>query len=343
MAALDRTRLVHRTLNHFLKRDGIKRLGRVLAMIIPLAFTASVASAQDYPSKPIKLIVPWPPGGGADVVARQLVDKLGQRLGHPIIVLNAPGATATVGTRDAAQADPDGYTLLLASSEHAINQAYFKNLPYDGIRDFKAIAGVAVQPIVLSIGKNLNISTFKELLQASQANPRKITYANWGKGSLGQLGMELIREKTGLELLQVPYRGSLAALTDVLGGTVDTYMGSFTLAGPQYKAGQLKFLVTPSAKRFAGYPEVPTFQDLGFPSIVMGQWYGLLAPAQTPQPIVDRLAKETLSVVQSDGFKKFMPAAGLDEFPTNVSFDSFLRSEVERWTKIVKDAGITPD
>lgn len=313
----------------------------IIATMVSLGACSALANEREYPTKSIRIIVPWAAGGGTDVIARKFASMLGKRLGQTIVVENVPGATATIGTRQAAAAEADGYTLLVTSSEHAINQGYFKRLPYDGIRDFKAVSGLALQPLVLSTGANSKFETLEQLMKLAKEQPGKITYANWGNGSLGQLGLELIKKRTGLDLLQVPYRGVAPALTDTITGQVDTLMGSFTLAGPQAKGGKLRLLATPSPKRFGPYPDVPTFKELGFDVDSFAQWYGVFLPARTPASISNKLSSEIQKVVESNEYRQWMPTIGMVEFSAPGSFDEFVRSEAERWTKIITDAHIS--
>jgi tripartite-type tricarboxylate transporter receptor subunit TctC len=312
-------------------------------LMIGLA-VSSPALGNEYPSEPIRLVVPWPAGGGADTLARKLADRLAQRLKQPIIINNMPGATGTIGTRFAATAAPDGYTLLLASSEHAINQGYFKKLNYDGIRDFVAVGGVATQPFVVLAGAGSKIATFNELVAQSKAMPGKLTYASWGKGSLAHLGMELVKLQTGMDLLHIPYKGSAPAMTDVVAGHVDSLMISFSTAGSQYKSGLVKLLAAASPKRFAPYSEVPTLVELGHPDVTISQWYGILARAGTPRPIVDRLAAEIAATIEAPDMAEWMLPMGLMAFPVNSDqFSAFLQAEVTKWAKTMRDANIAPE
>ncbi|MGD9812489.1 MAG: Bug family tripartite tricarboxylate transporter substrate binding protein, partial [Sphingobium sp.] len=297
-----------------------------------------------YPSATIQLLVPWPAGGGTDTLGRKLAERLSQRLKQTVIVQNMGGATATIGTRFVANSAPDGYTLLLASSEHAINQGYFKKLSYDGVRDFVAVAGIATQPFVILAGTSTKIETFKDLVEQSKANPGKLTYASWGKGSLAHLGMELVKANTGADLLHVPYKGSAPAITDIVGGFVHALMISFSTAGPQYKSGKVKLLAAASAQRFAPYSEVPSLVELGYPNVSINQWYGILARAGTPEPIVKRLATEISAAVQEPEMAQWMLQMGMLPFPVDpTQFDTFMRSEVAKWAKIMNDAKIAAE
>jgi tripartite-type tricarboxylate transporter receptor subunit TctC len=330
--------------------SALLRMTRAVALWMGAVLVAtglmpsSPALAQWQPAETIRLVVPWPAGGGADTLARKLAEKLGQRLKQTSIIQNMAGATGTIGTRYVAGSAPDGYTLLLASSEHAINQTYFKKLPYDGIRDFVAIGGVASQPFVVLAGAGSNIATFKDLVAKSKADPGKLTYASWGVGSLAHLGMELVKANTGADLRHIPYKGSAPAITDVIAGFVDTLMISFSSAGPHYKSGKVKLLAAASSKRFAPYPEVPTLVELGYPDVSISQWYGILARAGTPQPIVDRYASEISAVIQEPDMAQWMLPMGLLAFPMSPdAFSKYLQSEVTKWAKIMHERNIASE
>jgi tripartite-type tricarboxylate transporter receptor subunit TctC len=305
---------------------------------------SSPALGQQYPSETIRLVVPWTAGGGTDTLARKLAEKLSQRLKQTIIIQNMPGATGTIGTRFVANSAPDGYTLLLASSEHAINQGYFKNLSYDGVRDFVTISGVATQPFVVLAGAKSEITTFKNLVEKSKATPGKLTYASWGNGSLAHLGMELVKVQTGADLLHVPYKGSAQAITDVVAGFVDSLMISFSTAGPHYKSGKVRLLAAASSKRFPPYAEVPTLGELGYPNVAINQWYGVLARAGTPQPIVNRLGIEIAATIKDPDMTEWMLKMGMIPFEVDSEqFSTYLRSEVAKWAKIIRDRNIAPE
>lgn len=313
-----------------------------VSLVGSLSVSASVAVAQDYPSKPVRIVVPWPAGGGADTVARLVADKLAIRLGQPFVIQNTGGATGTIGTQAAAAAEPNGYTLLFVSAEHTINQNYFKKLPYDGARDFVAVGGVATQPFVVLAGAKSKIESLNDLLQRAKAAPGKLTFATWGVGSLSHLGMEFAKARTGADLLHVPYKGSAPAIADVIGGFVDTMMVSFTLAAPQAHDGNIKLLAATTPKRNPEFPGVPTFSELGFPAIQVAQWYAILAPAGTPKAIVDKLSTEIKAIVTSSDVETWMKPVGIEPFPADSSqLGKFVNGEIERWKAVMKEAKIS--
>jgi len=249
-----------------------------------------------------------------------------------------------IGTEAAARATPDGYTLFFASSEHALNQGYYRNLRYDGLRDFTPIAGVATQPFTILTGTQSNVSTLQDLISKSKSNPGKFTYASWGNGSLAHVGMELFKAQTGADLLHVPYQGAAPALIGVIGGQVDALMISFTSAGRHYNAGKVKILAVSAPKRSGVHPDVPTFAELGFPDVSVAQWFGVLAPAGVPPQVLDRLATEIVAVVQSREMTQWMPSMDLEPFPVApAAFRAFVESEVTRWTKVMRDAKIASE
>lgn len=313
-------------------------------LFVVLIGPTSPASAEAYPTRPIQMVVAWPAGGATDTVARKLADELSKRLGHPIIIQNRPGATGVIGTETVARANPDGYTLFFASSEHALNQAFFKKLPYDGIHDFIPIAGVAMQPFVLIAGSNTKFSTLQDLIAMANAAPGKYTFASWGRGSLPHLGMELLKEKSGVDLLHVPFKGAAPALQDVVGGFVDILFISLTTVAPHFKDGKVKVLALSAAKRFSAYPDVPTFTQLGYPNVSVSQWFGVLAPKGTPQPIADKLSKEIAEIMQSGDMAKWSTSMDLVPMPMNsAKFGEFVQSESARWTNVMRENKIVSE
>ncbi|WP_297728728.1 tripartite tricarboxylate transporter substrate binding protein [Limnohabitans sp. Rim8] len=301
-----------------------------------------IAQPADFPNRPLRLVVPYPPGGSADLVGRMVAEKMSQSLKQSVVVDNKGGASGAIGSDFVSRAAPDGYTLLVAISDtHAINPAVMPQLPYDPQKDFVPVALMATQPMVLAVGRNMPARSLSEFVAIAKQKPRNITYASNGKGGLQHLAMELFSLSAGIETLHVPYKGAAPALSDVIGGQVDALFISLQGAGGNIGSGNLRPLAMASDKRLGVAPEVPTFTESGFAQFTVTQWYGLMAPKGTPAPLVDLLNRHARAALASPDIADKLksvgtePAAGSPE-----QFRAFLAGEIKQWAGVAKSVGV---
>jgi tripartite-type tricarboxylate transporter receptor subunit TctC len=316
---------------------------RLLWLVACLVLAAAPVSAQTYPDHAIKLIVPQPPGGGFDTVARILADRLAPLLGQPLVVENRPGAGTLVGTEAAARAPADGYTLLLgALSNIALNPGLYPRLNYDPLKDFVPIGLAVTWSYTLIARKDLPHKDLKELIAFARANPEKITYASAGRGSGQHIALAVTAELAGVKLTHVPYRGAQAAYQDILGERVDLFFDISSTARPQVDAGAVRALAVSSRERQPMHADVPTVAETGVAPLDMESWFGLFAPAATPAAVVERLRAEFAKVVANPEVAElFAKTGGRTLRLTPADTDALIHRDVERWTKLIKDAGIT--
>jgi tripartite-type tricarboxylate transporter receptor subunit TctC len=302
------------------------------------------AQAQDYPTRPVKVVVPFSPGGAVDGPMRLLAQELSKRMGQQVVVENKPGAGATIGTEVVARAAPDGYTLLLASQTNAISASLYKNLTYDPIEDFAPISLIGREPGVLVVNPSLPVKTFQEFVAYVKARPGQVDYASSGNGSGQHLFAALLASMTGLKMNHIPYRGSGQATTDLLGGQVAVSIpGTAGMVG-HIKAGKLRPLAVTGARRSPQLPDVPTLQESGVPGYEAYVWMGLLAPKGTPAPIIDRLHREVMQALATSEVKAYMATAGIEIVgSTPAEFGTFFRTEKELWAKVVRETGAKVD
>ena len=309
-----------------------------------LAAVAVSALAQDWPSKPIRMIVPYPPGGGTDIVARIVNEKLSPELGQPIVIDNKGGAGGSVGTEIAAHSPADGYTVLLTLSSHTINPKLFPKLGYDVERDFASVSLAAVIPQILVANPSLPVSNVAELVAYLKANPGKVNYASVGIGSPGHIAGELFKLRTGTQMTHVPYKGGGPAVTDTIGGQVQLLFVSMPAALQFVKQGRLKALAVTSGKRSASAPDVPTIAENGGPDVVVDSWYGVLVPAKTPAPVVAKLNAAMVKVLAMPDVKEKLFAQGAEAVSSSpAEFDAMIRDELKKWEYVIREAKITPE
>ena len=315
-------------------------LGGVIALAALLAAVQN-AAAQDYPSRPIRLVVPAAPGGGTDISARILAEGLGQALGQTVVVDNRAGAGTTLGADIVSKAAPDGYTLLISPNALAFNAALYRKLPYNTLRDFAPISLVADQPNILVAHPSLPAKSFQELIAMARAQPGKLIYGSGGVGVGSHLAMELLLISQKIELVHVPYKGVGPALTALLGNEVLVLLSTFASALPHVKSGRLRALGVTSRERAPALPDIPTIAESGVPGYEYGTWYGLLAPAGTPHGIVEKLSRATGEVLASPKTAERLVSQGLTPTPsTSAQFRTHLKSDTERWIKVVREAKI---
>jgi tripartite-type tricarboxylate transporter receptor subunit TctC len=298
--------------------------------------------AAVYPSRPIHIVVPYPPGGSADLVGRMVAEKMGQTIGQPVVIDNKGGATGSIGSEFVAHAAPDGYTLLIAISDtHAINPAVMANLRYDPLKDFVPISLMATQPLLLAVGRNMKARTLAEFVAMAKEKPGAITYASNGRGGLQHLAMELFSNAAGIKTLHVPYKGAGPAISDVIGGQVDSLFISVQGGGGNLTGGNLRPLAIGAASRLAVAPDVPTFSELGYPKFLVTQWYGLLAPAGTPPDVVDKLNRQVKTALATPDVSEKLKAAGTEPVgSTPEQFRAFLAGEIKLWADVAKSVGV---
>jgi tripartite-type tricarboxylate transporter receptor subunit TctC len=304
-----------------------------------LALSTSVA-AQDYPNKPVRLIIPFPPGGSNDVVGRMVATQLSERLGKQVVVDNRSGAGGVSGTDIAAKSAPDGYTLLVISIAHAVNPWLYK-LTYDPIKAFAPVGILATGPNVLVINPSLPVNSVKELVALAKQKPGDLQYASAGVGSFQHLGGELFKLNAGVDILHVPFKGGGPAMIDVIGGHTNVMFSSLVQTTPHIRSGKLKALGTGGTKRSPVLPEVPTVAEAGVPTYEAVNWWGIVAPAGTPQPILDKLHKELTAVLSSPEAQKQFENEGASVVQmSSAEFGSFIAKELAKWERVVKEANI---
>ena len=315
------------------------------AMLAALALVPTLAAAQAFPGKPIKIIVPYSPGGTTDLLARLVAQKMRERLGQPVVVDNKPGANGMIGSDMVAKAPPDGYTLGIASpGSHAANASLYKDISYDTVKDFTPITLGVSAPMLLVVHPSLGVNSVKELIAAAKAKPGEISYASGGSGSSQHLAMEQFKMMAGIDMTHVPYKGSAASYPDLIGGSVKAEIDVVPTALPPVKGGRLKVLATGSAKRLAMLPDVPTIAEAGVPGYESSSWYGFVAPAKLPKDILDKLHAEIVRALkQPDVVEKLTNAGVIVVAGTPQEFAAHIRTEMDKSAKVIKAANIKPD
>jgi tripartite-type tricarboxylate transporter receptor subunit TctC len=309
--------------------------------LVATAFACGSALAQSYPSRPIRLIVPFTAGGGTDISARIVGQRLGERLGTSIVIDNRTGAGGMVGTEIVARASPDGYSLVLVSSSHAINPSLHRTLPYDAVKDFAPVTLVVLSPGILVVNPAIPARSVKEFIDLVRSKPGQLTYASAGNGTPVHLSMELLKSVAGIDIVHVPYKGSAAVMTDILSGRIAAMIPSVASVLPLVKAGKLNALAVTSRTRTAAAPDVPTMIEAGVPGYDAASWYGLLAPAATPRAIVNRLNAETVRVLRMDDVRERLIGQGLDPVGNSAQeFAARIGEEIAKWRGVVKAAGV---
>jgi tripartite-type tricarboxylate transporter receptor subunit TctC len=316
-----------------------------LLSLLALLAPASAVHAQTYPDKPIRLVLPFPPGGGTDGLARIVGDAMGKRLGQQILIDNRPGAGGNIASDAVAKAAPDGYTLLMGfSTALTVNPGLYGNLPFDIQKDFIPITELADGQYVLVVHPSVQAKSVAELIAYAKANPGKLNYASGGNGSPLHLAGELFKANAGVDLVHVPYKGGGPASTAVLGNEAQVLFGSVASTLPQIQAGNLRALATTGLKRLPQLPDVPTLDESGLKGFNVTTWYGLLAPAKTPQPVLDKLRMDAVATLQEPAVKEGLGRLGLEVVgSTPKEFTDLIARETQSWTKLIKDAGIKPD
>lgn len=299
-----------------------------------------MAVAQAYPSKALRMVVPFAPGGGTDILGRVMAAKLGDAMGQQVIVENRPGAGGNLGTALVATAPGDGYTILMVSSSYSVNAAVFK-LTFDPLKDLAPLIQVAAVPFVLVATPSLPANNARELIELAKAKPGTLNYASSGNGSSPHLSGELLAMMTGTKMVHVPYKGGGPAMTDVMGGQAQLLFATVTATAAQIKAGKLKAIGVGGLKRASGLPDVPTINESGVPGFDMGNWFGILAPGTTPRPLVAQLNKHLNAVLNNAEVRAKLAAEGADPVGgTPEDFSKVIRADIEKYSRIVKEAKV---
>ena len=302
---------------------------------------ALAAAAAEYPVKPVRVIVPFAPGGTNDVAARIVAEKFSERFSQPFVVDNRAGANGVVGAEIVARAAPDGYTLLVASAGIAVNPSIMKSLPYDTQRDFTPLGMVGGGPYLMVVHPAIGAKTVKEFVAWTKARPAQISYASVGVGSPSQLAAELLRMVSDIDMQHVPYKGGSAALPDLIAGRVAMFFGSISTLNPQMQVGRVRAIAVTTLTRSPALPEVPTFVESGYPGFEVNGWYGLLGPAKMPAVLVSRLNAELQKVLASGETQTRFAANGMEPAGgTAAAFDERIRNEMTKWAQVVHAAGI---
>jgi tripartite-type tricarboxylate transporter receptor subunit TctC len=306
-----------------------------------LALLSSAAAAQSYPAKPVRVVVSFPPGAGVDIVARTVMPKLADALGQQFVIDNRAGASGNLGSEVAAHAPPDGYTLLFTPASVASSQALYTRLNYNLVRDLEPISMVAAAPFVLVVHPSLPVKTVKELIAMAKAKPGQLLYASTGNGGSPHLATEMFRQQAKIDITHIPYKGTPPAVTDLIAGQVSMMFANTLSVLPYVNSGRLRALAISSAKRSAAAPAIPTIAENGMPGFDSVTWFGVLAPTGTPRDIINKLSGELRRIVQTKAMTEQLLAQGADPIgSTAEEFGARIKSDIAKWTVIIKTAGI---
>lgn len=314
-----------------------------------LAFASLLAAlpvlAQNYPSRPIRLIVPWPPSGAVDILTRPIGQKLSENVAQPVVIDNRPGANGIIGSDAVAKAPADGHTIVFDNiTGHAINATFYSKMPFNSLRDFAHITLLAWVPNGIVCLPTLPVKNIKELIALGKARPGQLTYASFGVGSSAHLAGELFKTMAGVDMLHVPYKGGLPAITDVLAGQVSLYFPVVPSVVQLSRAGRLRLLAITGAERASALPETPTVHESGLPGFEATNWFGVMAPAATPPDVVNKLNTELIKVLQTPDIRERLLSLAYDlQSSTPQEFSALLKTETEKWAKVVKASGAKAD
>ncbi len=313
-------------------------IARTLAAALVVTATASLA--QSYPVRPVRLVVPYPPGGGTDIIGRVVAQKIGDAMAQQVVVDNRGGAGGIIGTEIVAHALPDGYTLLMAPTSHVINPSIYSKLPYDTLKDFTPITLAASATIVLATHPSVPAKTLKELIAYAKSKPGELSFGSAGNGTVFHLAGELLKRQAGIQMTHVPFKGGGPTVASLAGGQISAAFETMLALGPHIKSGKVRGLAVTSTQRSSVMPELPTTVELGFPGIVAENWYGFYAPAGTPRPIVARVNAEIVKCLKLPDVKERFQGLGTEVLGTTpAELDDFVRKELVKWSRTAKEAG----
>ena len=320
------------------------RAALVFASALAAAFAAAPAAAQPYPNKPVRMIVPFAPGGATDIIARTVAQKLSEWLGQPVVIENKPGAGTTIGNAEVAKAKPDGYTLLFAPTPFVISQVVYPTLPYDPKKDFAPVSLLATSPFILVTNTAVPAKTVAELVALAKAKPGTMTFCSAGNGTVPHLSGELFKLRAGVDIVHVPYKGGGPAIVDLVGGQVNMMFATPIEVAQHVQAGRLNVLGATAKKRLAAFPNVPTLDESGYPGFEVASFFGVLAPAGTPPEIVGKLAADLAAVMETqDVREKFAAQSAEANVQGPDAFAKFLDAERDKWADIVRRSGAKVD
>ena len=300
------------------------------------------AFAQAFPDRPIRMVMPWPPGGGTDILGRALAARMQELMGQPVVVDNRAGGNGIIGTLEAARARPDGYTILMATADtHAINPAVRPNLPYDALRDFAPVLWLTTQPLSLCVHPSVAAASLPEFVALAKAQPGRLTYASWGAGSTAHMAMELFQQRAGIQLTHVPYRGAAPAVSDLVAGQVQAIFTGPLTVNQMVQQGRLRCLATATETRPPVLPDLPTFAESGYAGVSGGAWYALVAPAGVPDAVLSRLRDAVLEALKAPSVRERIAGIGQDVVGEGgESLTRHMRHEIETWRQVVRAANI---
>jgi tripartite-type tricarboxylate transporter receptor subunit TctC len=322
----------------------VSRMKRLIFLAVLASAVAPGGHAQQYPAKPLRYISPYPAGGGNDTLLRILADKVGEQIGQRVIVDNRPGANTIVGTEVMVKSPPDGYTFLLIPNTFATNPAFYPKLPYDTAKDFAPVAEVAQSPQMIVAHPSFPAKNLKELLAIAKAKPGVLSYGTSGNGSIGHLAGLLLTMMTGAQLTHIAYKGTAPAVNELVGGHIPLMVSSMISTLPQVRSGKLKIIALTTAKRAQALPDVPTIAESGVPGYEATLWYGILAPARTPEPIVRRMNAELGTALRSPDVVEKLSSQAVEPYHTSPEqFATLIRSELGKWAKVIKASGAKTD
>jgi tripartite-type tricarboxylate transporter receptor subunit TctC len=312
-----------------------------LCAALAIATGMITARAAEYPSRPVRFVVPFPPSGGTDIVARLLAQQLAERMGQQFVIDNRPGAASTIGAQIAAKAAPDGYTLLLVTASYAISASFYKRLPYDSVTDFDAVGRIASGPLLVVVHPSVKAGSMKELIALVKAAPDKMNYASGGAGGINHFAGEMLKIMSATRIVHVPYKGAGPALTGLIGGEVQVMVATLGSVLTHVRTGKLKALAAGGDRRSSILPDLPTVAESGVPGYAADNWYGILAPRNVPPAIVRELNKHIAAALDTDAARQRFTSAGFEpSASTPAQFAEYLRAEVRKWNRVMKDAGI---
>ncbi len=307
------------------------------------ALAGSAIAADGYPSRPIRFVVPFPPGGSNDIIARLMGLHLSERLGKPVIIDNRSGAASVLGIDIASKAQPDGHTILIISAAFAVGSALHAKLPYDPVKSFIAVSKLGGGPYALAVFPGLPVKSVKELIALAKAKPGQLNFASGGTGSAQHLAFELLKMLTGIDVVHIPFKGGAPAVIDVMAGNSQIAVGTVVQLIPHIRSGRVRALATAGKKRSSAVPDLPTVDEAGVPGYEASNWWGVLVPAKTPASAVARLDKELAAILALDDVKKRFAYDGAEpDYLSQAEFAKFIAAETAKWTRVVKEAGIKP-